>query len=137
MTTIRDCLILIAIATGFDRATNATNEYSAFTNANLTSITEQIDNARIDGNGGTIGMASASYAGPGDYGATTATLANSALKAMMSVAINPAPPTAVASREAQFLMMGPGGLRKFERSMGGVLPAPVTSTWKPQVIRYH
>ena len=76
VTTIRDCLILIAIASGFDRATNATNEYSGFTNAALTNIVEQIDNARIDGNGGTIGMASASYAGPGDYGATTATLAN-------------------------------------------------------------
>ena len=134
VTTIRDCLILIAIASGFDRAANATTEYSGFTNSNLTSITERIDNARIDGNGGTIGMASASYAGPGDYGATTATLANASLKAMMSVAINPAPPTALPSKESFFLLMGAGGLRKFRRVMEGA-PGVTPPAFKPQIIR--
>lgn len=137
ITTIKNCLIVIAASSGFDPAVNGTTEYSGFTNANLTGIVEQIDNIRTSGNGGGIGVATGLYAGPGDYGSTTFTNANATLKAMISLAIEPAPPTALASREMQFMMMAQAGLRKMKRSMGGTVQPTPASTFKPQIIRWN
>lgn len=87
-----DCLVLAAISTGYDAASNGTAQFSAWTNSNLTSLTERIDNQRITGTGGCLGVASGVMATAGDYGSTAVTLANSALKAMISLAIQPPVP---------------------------------------------
>jgi len=84
-TTLADCLIFAAVATGVD--TNSTAMASAWTNASLTSVTEQVDNWTLSGNGGGIGVATGGKATAGAYSATTVTLATAATKAMMSFAI--------------------------------------------------
>lgn len=89
VTTVANCLVLAACSSGFDVAGDGTAEFSGWANANLTNIVEQIDNTESSGNGGGIGVASGSYAGPGDYGATDVTLANASLKGMLSLAVAP------------------------------------------------
>lgn len=84
-TTLADCLIFAAVATGVD--TNSTTMTSAWTNASLTSITEQVDNWTLSGNGGGVGVATGGKATAGAYSATTVTLATAATKSMMSFAI--------------------------------------------------
>jgi hypothetical protein len=66
-----------------------TANFSAWTNANLTSLTERIDNTQSAGNGGSIGVATGIKAIAGAYGNTTVTHVNSAVKGMMSIAIKP------------------------------------------------
>jgi hypothetical protein len=83
-TTIPDTLILEIIATGTDIASTA--NLGALTNATYTSITEQMDNWMISGNGGGIGMVSATKTTAGATGQSTATLANASSKALMTVA---------------------------------------------------
>lgn len=61
ITVTADSLILICGTT--TRDANSTAEYSAFTNANLASIAEQMDNVINVSNGGGIGMASGTCAG--------------------------------------------------------------------------
>ena len=87
-TTVANTLAVTAIATSLPDSTSTTN-FSAWTNANLTSITERVDNARSSGNGGAIGIATGIRAATGAYGNTTNTLATAAYKGMMSVAIKP------------------------------------------------
>lgn len=133
-TTVPNCLIVIAISSGFDPAANGTAEFSGFTNANLTGITERIDNIRPSGNGGGLGVATGLYDGPGDYGATTATLANASLKGLISLAIAPMTPTARTGREAFFLLMGAAGVRKFKRGPGGTVTE--TDVFLPKILRW-
>jgi hypothetical protein len=87
-TTIPDTLVLEIIATGSDVASTA--NLGALTNASYSSITEQMDNWVIAGNGGGIGMVSATKATAGATGQSTATLANASTKALMTVAFTPA-----------------------------------------------
>lgn len=84
-TTVDNCLVFAAVATGTDVA--STTHVSAWTNANLASITENIDNWVTDGLGGGIGVASGGKASFGAVGATTATLVTANFKAMMQIAI--------------------------------------------------
>ena len=87
-TTATNTLVVIAIATSLPDSTSTTR-FSAWTNANLTSITERTDNSVTAGNGGGLGVATGIKATAGAYGNTAVTLATSAYKGMMSIAIKP------------------------------------------------
>ncbi|MHB9070793.1 MAG: hypothetical protein ACYC54_10560 [Sedimentisphaerales bacterium] len=86
-TTVGNTLVVTAIATALPDSTSTTN-FSAWTNANQTSITERVDNAQNAGNGGAIGIATGIRAATGAYG-NTAVTTPSAYKGMMSIAIKP------------------------------------------------
>ena len=79
-----DRLIVAAIANGAD--VNSTATYSAWTNANLASIDELIDDTRTPGNGGGFGVAFGVKASAGSTGATTCTLSGSLATAGMTIA---------------------------------------------------
>ncbi|KKT07613.1 MAG: Fibronectin type III domain protein [Parcubacteria group bacterium GW2011_GWA2_43_17] len=87
-TTVANTLVVTAIATSLPDA-SSTAKFSAWTNANLTSITERIDNSVTAGNGGGLGVATGVKVTAGVYGNTAVTLANAAYKGMMSIAIKP------------------------------------------------
>jgi hypothetical protein len=84
-TTKPNCLIIAAFSTGTDVASTA--HASAWTNASLGSVTEQVDNWVVDGLGGGFGAASGTLALPGTYSATTATCVTANFKALVSVAL--------------------------------------------------
>jgi hypothetical protein len=87
-TTVANTLVVTAIATSLPDA-SSTAKFSAWTNANLTSVAERTDNSVTAGNGGGLGIATGIKATAGAYGNTTVTLVNAAYKGMMSIAIKP------------------------------------------------
>jgi hypothetical protein len=87
-TTVGNTLVVAAIATALPDK-NGTTNFSSWTNANLTSLTERTDNTRNSGNGGGLGIATGVKATAGAYGNTAVTLAASASKGMMSIAVKP------------------------------------------------
>ncbi|OHB41610.1 MAG: hypothetical protein A2Y13_03960 [Planctomycetes bacterium GWC2_45_44] len=87
-TTVTNTLVVTAIATSLPDA-SSTAKFSAWTNANLTSVTECTDNSVTAGNGGGLGVATGIRAATGAYGNTAVTLVNAAYKGMMSIAIKP------------------------------------------------
>lgn len=88
-TTVADCLILNAFSTGQDIASTAGG--TGYTNSNLGSIAEQMDNWTSSGTGGGFAMCSGTKATSGATGATTATLSLTAnFKALMTIALRPA-----------------------------------------------
>ncbi|OHB44042.1 MAG: hypothetical protein A2Y13_02255 [Planctomycetes bacterium GWC2_45_44] len=87
-TTVANTLVVTAIATSLPDA-SSTAKFSAWTNANLTSVTERTDNSVTAGNGGGLGVATGIRAATGAYGNTAVTLVNAAYKGMMSIAIKP------------------------------------------------
>jgi hypothetical protein len=87
-TTVINTLVVVATAGSLPDA-NGTAQFSAWTNANLTSLTERTDNSVSAGNGGSLGIATGIKATAGAYGNTAATHANSAVKGMISIAIRP------------------------------------------------
>jgi len=87
-TTVGNCRVVAAIATSLPDASGTAN-FSAWANANLTSVTERTDNTVTAGNGGGLGTATGGKAGAGAYGSTTVTLATASTKAMMSIALKP------------------------------------------------
>ena len=68
-TTLNDCLIVIATAHNIDVVSTTT--YSAWTNANLGSVTERFDNSNTAGNGGGVGVATGTLATAGAIGTST------------------------------------------------------------------
>jgi hypothetical protein len=88
-TTQANTFIVIAATSDFDPGADDTAGYSAFTNAALGSLTEQIDNRAAVGNGGTLGVATGTKATAGAVGATTYTLANAGNKAHLVIAFAP------------------------------------------------
>lgn len=89
-TTGADNLILTAFGTGQDIASTA--GATGWTNAALSSLTEQMDNWVIDGTGGGFAVATGGKAAAGATGATTATLSLTAnFKTLMTIAIAPVP----------------------------------------------
>lgn len=86
-TTITNTLVLEIIATSADPAASSTAEIGALTNANYTSITEQVDNGDPTGNGGVIGVISGLKSTAGATGGSTMTLTTAGFKAMMTMAI--------------------------------------------------
>ena len=87
-TTVANTLVVVAAAVGLPNSTGTAN-FSAWTNANLSSVTERTDNTQAVGVGGGLGVATGGKATAGAYGNTTVTLATSAKKGMMSIAIKP------------------------------------------------
>lgn len=69
-THLANCLVVNAFAHSLDSASAV---FSAFTNADLTSVTERIDVATADGNGGGIGVSTGSKVAAGSFTATTVT----------------------------------------------------------------
>lgn len=88
-TTINDCFVLVAASAGNDPASNGTANFSSWTNADLASLTERIDNVRVDGNGGGIGVATGTKATAGTIGTTAVTYAVATRKAMWMGALLP------------------------------------------------
>jgi len=87
-TTVPNTLVVAAIAASLPDSTSTTN-FGTWTNGNLTSLTERIDNAQSAGNGGAIGIAAGGKTTAGAYGNTAVTLATAAYKGMMSIALKP------------------------------------------------
>jgi hypothetical protein len=87
-TTVDDTLILEMIATGADIATA---QLTTLTNGAYSSITKQMDNWMISGNGGGIGMFSGVKATKGATGQSTATITTASSKALMTLAMRPTP----------------------------------------------
>jgi hypothetical protein len=84
-TTAVDCLVLNAVTTGTD--VSSTAHISAFTNAGLANIAEQVDNWVLSGTGGGIGAAVGEKAVAGAIGTSTATLVTGNFKAMITIAL--------------------------------------------------
>jgi hypothetical protein len=87
-TTVGNTLVVTIIATDKPDAAGTAN-FSAWTNSNLTSVTERTDDTQNAGNGGGLGIATGVKSTAGAYGNTTVTLANAAVKGMMSIALKP------------------------------------------------
>ncbi|OHB58781.1 MAG: hypothetical protein A2Y12_00060 [Planctomycetes bacterium GWF2_42_9] len=88
-TTVANTLVVTAIATSLPDYNYDNNRFSSWTNANLASLTERVDCSRDSGNGGGFGIATGVKATAGAYGNTAVSLATSATKGMMSIAIKP------------------------------------------------
>lgn len=85
-TTVPDCLCLYAFSTGQD--VNSSIGASAWADASLTNVTEQMDRWATAGTGGGFGMASGGKEVAGATGAMTATLGLTAnFKALMCIAL--------------------------------------------------
>jgi fibronectin type 3 domain-containing protein len=85
-TTVANTLVVVAVAGSGPDATGTSN-FSGWANANLTGLTERTDNTVTAGNGGALGIATGVKTTAGAYGNTTVTLASSAAKGMISIAI--------------------------------------------------
>lgn len=85
-TTVANTLVVIAVA-GSLPDSNVTTNFSGWSNANLSSLTERTDDARNAGNGGALGIATGQKLAAGAYGNTASTLGSSATKGMISIAI--------------------------------------------------
>jgi len=87
-TTVANTLVVAAIATSLPDASGTAN-FSSWTNADLSSVTERTDNTVTAGNGGGLGLATGGKATGGAYTTTSVTCATASTKAMMSIAIKP------------------------------------------------
>jgi hypothetical protein len=85
-TTVNNCLIVAVAAHDID--TNTSNQFSSWSNTDLSNLLVAFDGATNQGDGGGIGVVYGGKATAGAYGATTATVASS-LKAFMTFAIKP------------------------------------------------
>ena len=90
-TTVADTLIVVATAGSLPDAAAGTAEFSGWTNANLTSLTERADHTTNSGTGGSYGVADGVQAAAGSTGATTFTSVNSCTKASAHIALKPIP----------------------------------------------
>ena len=84
-TTGTNRLVLAIASTSIDAS--STTEFSGWTNANLTGITEVVDFTSTSGNGGGIGAAYGFKATAGATGATTATAVNNERHAYITIAL--------------------------------------------------
>ena len=84
---------LVVLIQGSSRNGTGSTECSAFSNADLTTLTERTDNTHTAGLGGGHCMATGEKATASAYGDTTVTLANTTYKGAMSIALKPFTPT--------------------------------------------
>ncbi len=110
-TTIDNCLMMDVVAHAVD---SASAQFSAWTCASLSNITEQFDGGTTDGTGGGIAVTTGEKATAGDVAAMTATIANSTVYVSSRIAWIPANVTAVASSprpiEQQIFLGSPANL---------------------------
>ncbi len=92
-TTVADSLILFLIATGRDSAVANLGALSGGTG--LTNVVEQMDNWVTTAGGGGIGLITATKAATGTTGSPTATMGSTDSKALMTLALEPAPAAAI------------------------------------------
>jgi hypothetical protein len=90
VTTADNCMILLMEAHSLPDSTS-TAIVSGHTNANLTGITERLDNNTNAGNGGGISLAEGLKATAGTVGTSTATVTTSSVGGMITLALKPAP----------------------------------------------
>jgi hypothetical protein len=90
VTTVADTLVLEIIASSQDSAT-APLGATPLTNGNYASITTRMNVGIATGNGGAIGLVSATFAGTGATGQSTGTLQVAGFKALMTLAMRNAP----------------------------------------------
>ena len=86
-TTVDNCRVVVIAARSNDASGAG---FSAWANADLTSVTERFDNGTTQGDGGGIGVADGIKATAGAFGNTTATVTSSA-KAYITLALKPGP----------------------------------------------
>jgi hypothetical protein len=86
-TSVDNDAVLVLIATALPDATGSANFTE--TNGDLADFAEVIDNTVTAGAGGGLGAAGGLMAAAGAYGATSVTLANSSVKATMTIALKP------------------------------------------------
>jgi hypothetical protein len=89
-TTVADCMILLMEAHALPDSTS-TAIISGQTNANLSAITERMDNNTNAGNGGGFSLTEGIKATAGATGTTSATLTTSATQGWITLALQPAP----------------------------------------------
>lgn len=87
-TTTRDNCLMVVVVVG-DADVAAATHYSAWTNADLASITNRLDTSSTLGNGGMLAVTTGTKATAGAFGATTATSDTAAQKAFMTLALRP------------------------------------------------
>ena len=87
VTTVPECLIIIAIAS--DRDANSTTNVATPVNANLTSLTERIDQTFNTGQGGGLGIYTGLKATAGSTGTTAVTQGASEETSRITLAIAP------------------------------------------------
>ncbi len=85
-TTVVDTLVVAMVSWATD---TATAQASAWANADLGSVAEIDDVGTSTGNGGGFSVATGTKAVAGAYGATTATLANTSVQSLMTIALKP------------------------------------------------
>jgi hypothetical protein len=81
--------LVVACLTSALPDANSTSEISAIANADLSAVTEHLDNARATGNGGHLGLISGGKAAAGAFGATTYTKVTAGFKSHLVVALKP------------------------------------------------
>ena len=104
-TTVDNTLIVQAVARDDD---SAAAEFSAETNAGLTSITERSDAGTTSGNGGGIGIWDGGQTTAGATGNTTATVTSS-INAFLTIALRPKTTTLANGTDPANAAIGPGG----------------------------
>jgi len=86
-TTVPNCLVLAAVATGANVTDTA--HVTGWANVDLANVTERCDDWNTAGLGGGFGVASGEKLLAGTYGNTTATLVTANFKALLSLALRP------------------------------------------------
>ena len=81
--------VILAVTTGHIPDADGTTEFSGWTNADLSAVTERMDKTGNAGDGGAIACATGVKAAAGAYGATTATAVTTANRGVISLAIAP------------------------------------------------
>jgi hypothetical protein len=99
-TTVANCLVLAAVATGTDVASTA--HAASWANANLANVTERCDDWTTNGLGGGFAVASGEKAAAGVVGATTTTLGTANFKALLTIALKEQPAALDPSAAWQF-----------------------------------
>jgi hypothetical protein len=114
-TTVPNTLILLAASTCTD---TATGQFSNWANSNLTGVTLQCNLGSISGNGGGFGITTGTFAGTGDIGTSTSTLAGASAQGRLTLAFQPPPDLTLTLNEAT----------------GCIVADPVTFSWTASLV---
>lgn len=117
-----ETLVVLITSTSFNGTSTA--NCSAWTNADLTSLTERTDNTNTAGLGGGHCLATGVKTTAGAYATTTVTLASTTFKGAISLALKPVPPSVVSINRVSAELTSPSAAVSwtviFSESMTGV-----------------